>query len=551
MALYFPPPERQPSQEERTAAQPPPALSEALLERHGARVLRASEAVTRPGARAPETTVYRHGTLLVPEDLLQQGAAGQLNEILQPLGLAVVPPTRLTEIVGYDIGADSPLYRLPRSVALRRTEGAGRVDSWDALQAVRAAAERGPHRLPGFERIGLEHLLVGSALAGVGTLGGENSPTHGGPATSSPFNRPQQDLSGRLPVQVVLPEPPRPKVKGRRPLIAVLDTGYAPHPWLPMAERKPGTATPGTPTPGRALPGTALPDEFIVVDPELQRLIYRVGVDEKTKGVVPSVPIDGHLDGPAIGNPLTGEIDSHFGHGVFIAGLIRQLVPDAQVLMVRVMHPDGCAYEGTVAAAFAWLQDQVDRGLLTIDAVSFSAGCFPETPDEFVRMSAILAPIRGLLEAGVPVVAAAGNYATSRRFFPAALAAEQRPASWAPMVAVGALNPDASVSHFSNQAAWVTCYDSGAALVSTFPVTTDGGVQPTLRVDSFPRRRATIDLDGFTSGWALWSGTSFATPVVAAQLVDAMSAVGGCAGGERAVRALEDLKEQSQRDDQR
>ena len=39
------------------------------------------------------------------------------------------------------------------------------------------------------------------------------------------------------------------------------------------------------------------------------------------------------------------------GHGSFIAGLIRQVVPDATVLSIRIMHGDGIVYEGDLLYA--------------------------------------------------------------------------------------------------------------------------------------------------------------------------------------------------------
>ena len=70
---------------------------------------------------------------------------------------------------------------------------------------------------------------------------------------------------------------------------------------------------------------------------------------------------------------------------------------------------------------------------------------------------------------GVVVVAAAGNYSTSRRFYPAAFA--QRPASpgQVPLISVGALNPNGSKAIFSDDGHWVTAWAAGGAVVSTLP----------------------------------------------------------------------------------
>jgi subtilase family serine protease len=45
-------------------------------------------------------------------------------------------------------------------------------------------------------------------------------------------------------------------------------------------------------------------------------------------------------------------------------------------------------------------------------------------------------------------------------------------------------------------------------------------VQPTYRVAYGTAMRATIDPDNFSSGFATWSGTSFAAPVLAGEIAD-------------------------------
>src|SRR5438067_834216 len=64
----------------------------AILERHGALVLRPGEAVTLPGSRI-RSTVYRWGYLLVPNDVLQNADdVALLNRALGPTGLELVAP---------------------------------------------------------------------------------------------------------------------------------------------------------------------------------------------------------------------------------------------------------------------------------------------------------------------------------------------------------------------------------------------------------------------------------------------------------------------------
>jgi subtilisin family serine protease len=98
------------------------------------------------------------------------------------------------------------------------------------------------------------------------------------------------------------------------------------------------------------------------------------------------------------------------------------------------------------------------------------------------------------------------------------------PADVAPHVSVGALNPNrTSTALYSNVGSWVKTYAPGSAVLSTSPPF-DGGIQAGSRNDRYGRRRETIDPDDFTGGFAIWSGTSFAAPHVAATLARAVQA---------------------------
>ena len=136
-------------------------------------------------------------------------------------------------------------------------------------------------------------------------------------------------------------------------------------------------------------------------------------------------------------------------------------------------------------------------------------------------------PLRRLLDqliaARVTVVAAAGNNATRRTFYPAALATSGDEAE-SSILSVGALNPNGSKAFFSNDGPWVNTWDRGAALISTYPPGVQGSRAPSGRVQpAGGTRRESVDIDDFSSGFAVWSGTSFAAPVVAARLLSLLA----------------------------
>jgi subtilisin family serine protease len=71
---------------------------------------------------------------------------------------------------------------------------------------------------------------------------------------------------------------------------------------------------------------------------------------------------------------------------------------------------------------------------------------------------------------------------------------------------------------FTNTGPWVTCYTRGAAVLSTFPAVPSfqGGLEPVARIKSADGRiREAIDPDDFRGGFGVWSGTSFAAPILA------------------------------------
>jgi subtilisin family serine protease len=129
--------------------------------------------------------------------------------------------------------------------------------------------------------------------------------------------------------------------------------------------------------------------------------------------------------------------------------------------------------------------------------------------------------LKTLTENGVVVVASAGNDATTRPCFPAAFSRSKK--LDIPVVSVGALNPNKwTDALFSNVGDWVTMYRNGAAVFSTMPTELSGGMQPASRLKAEGRRRESLDPDDFSSGFGIWSGTSFASPVAAGDIAREM-----------------------------
>jgi hypothetical protein len=517
-----------------------------VLQRHGARMLDPDTAVSVPGFPPPRSTAYRSRSLLVPGNLQHADQLTTYNQVLSGVGMKLQPGP-----AGHDAGygnsdAARRMAAIPRPMVLTAAQDGGTpstVDAWVALQALRAATaapapDRPDLRLERDEvdQITLEHLLVGSAITGSplwASPGGLTaSPGSGtGPASTGSYLFGGGDT--RTPVTVLLDPPERelPAGYGRRPVIAVLDTGIRSHPWLDVVPRPEGGYDTDPRHDG---------DGFIEVDHDIQKAILLEGEQAAASGDQPRLVIRHPWDAPVSSDPLIGELDPALGHGTFIAGIVRQVAPRARVLAIRVMHSDDIIYEGDLLTGLTALAGRVALAQATdpakmVDVVSLSLGYFSESPADQAFTSALGQAIGVLLDLGVVVVAAAGNLATTRPFYPAAFAQRPPLAGQVPVISVGALNPNGSRAVFSDGGQWVTAWAPGAIVVSTMPTDINGSRSPELRLPAHPRgplppgharasHREALDPDDYSRGWGAWSGTSFSAPLLAAHFVRALLA---------------------------
>lgn len=491
------------SRRDRSAGIPP--IPAHILDRHRARVLRPGEAVLAPGEATPGSTIYRYDRVMLCHKLL--GSGERLAELDAAIALQGVRVER------DDRNGD----RVPRRFQRARLTIGDRatpvsIDAWKTVQNLRASVHGGRCDADLVGRVRLEHILVGSAIGGPGSLIGQGDEYW--PRGSGPYSGPLS-YPGRVPVDLMVPMPTRRPVSalpgGRRPVVAILDTGIAhEHPDLDVSEEQEGD------------------DTFVVVNSELQKILEE-NADRDTP------VLKGAWDQPHTEGSLLGDLASHFGHGTFMTGVIRQLAPDAQVRSYRVMHNDGLTYENELLIALDHIADEAeqawdgDETVQPVDIVVLAMGYPDEHPEDNPK-GGLASMVNRLANLGIAVVSAAGNYSTSRPFYPAAMAAVDREPTAAPVISVGALNPNGTVAMFSNDGPWVTCFALGASMVSTFPVF-EGSANPDKEHRARRRFRESLDPDDFTSGYAIWSGTSFAAPVVAAKLAAALTTEDVMAGG--------------------
>jgi serine protease len=464
-----------------------------VLARHGARALDPMNTIVT-AEQSVRSTAYVADRLLVPSWTNLSVAERLLGEVAQSLGYQV-------EI---DNSRDRRLERdvVPIQFTVRPDIATLSPDAWIVLQNARARF--------GFEalkNIGLDHLLFASP----GVIGIPYHPTSAGrrgrPESGSRDSTPapgqqqmaisdygRQGAGGRQPVTWVGPAPVRSRERSRRPGVVILDNGCGRHPWL---------------------------DPVVIRDLSLDGI--QVGMS------APQTDPERTSD---LGGPVDDFEGAVAGHGTFMAGLVRMFCPDADILAVRVVHGDGIARESDVIHALAQLAELVRRHSdgeqdgLAIDVVVMSMAFYHETPDGNITEPALVRILEELGRLGVVVIAAAGNDATSRPAFPAAFAPwlDGR-GPWSsrsvPVVSVGATNPDGSAALFSNAGPWVVAWQPGASLVSTMPNTFHGGLRPGSGADGV-LERSSLDPDDYRSGFAVWSGTSFAAPVLAGRLAQGL-----------------------------
>jgi hypothetical protein len=164
------------------------------------------------------------------------------------------------------------------------------------------------------------------------------------------------------------------------------------------------------------------------------------------------------------------------GHGTFVSGLVALVAPQATILPEKVLSSEGY---GTSYGAAQAILDAVAAGAKVIN-LSFGTEARPAS-------NLLQQAIQQAQQAGVTVVAAAGNDGNNQPDFPA---------SWPQTISVAALNQAGALASFSDFG-WVDVGAPGVGIVGPMP---DGS-------------------------YALWAGTSMAAPFVSGQAALILSLV--------------------------
>jgi hypothetical protein len=222
---------------------------------------------------------------------------------------------------------------------------------------------------------------------------------------------------------------------------------------------------------------------------------------------------------------LDNALDSLAGHAGFVAGVIAQACAHARI---TVVDHNGAFVSSDVADTPIPTEASVVRSLwrhrsARVINVGFAFASLPNAqvvantgdmsgPPSWTFQLAL----QGIDAHRTVIVCPAGNQSCPIPQYPAAfhaLAGHQN------VVGVASLSSAGTRSSFSNFGPWVACSTHGELVRSTFFAGWSGKKTEDAEPPGYPNA-GTQPLKDFSSGWARWSGTSFAAPKVAAAIAD-------------------------------
>ncbi len=277
--------------------------------------------------------------------------------------------------------------------------------------------------------------------------------------------------------------------------------------------------------------------------PELRRnwLLQRLASDLRSENGLFEIEYDRYpvSNDPRTGHDFYSEPRYYFmpDHGLFVSGIIRDIAPRVRLRLVRILNDFGCCDLYNLFAALTDLEQELVSGTIRRLVINLSLAIMPDIrrlpyiwfedrawPSSHLHgamrlLSQLEEGLRLLFESlyahGALIVAAAGNDSTPANKQGKRPRPPRAPARYATTISVTALNSQHEAAQYAN-AASIAPLDAG---IATFGGDSYGFTAP----DSLPDAVRGVYIaplfpggDPNTNGWADWSGTSFAAPIISA-----------------------------------
>lgn len=277
--------------------------------------------------------------------------------------------------------------------------------------------------------------------------------------------------------------------------------------------------------------------------PEFRRnwLLQRLASDLRSENGLFEIEYDRYpvSNDVRTGRDFYGEPRYYFmpDHGLFVAGIIRDIAPQVRIRLVRILNDYGCCDLYNLFAALTDLEQELVSGTIRRLVINLSLGVMPDIRrlpyiwfedrswpgSQLGGVTRLLTQLeeglRLLFESlyahGALVVAAAGNDSTAANKQGKQPRPPRAPARYSSTISVTAVNSRFEAAQYAN-AASIAPLDTGIATFGgdnySFMDTNElpDAVRGVYIAPIFPGGESNND------GWADWSGTSFATPVISA-----------------------------------
>ncbi len=277
--------------------------------------------------------------------------------------------------------------------------------------------------------------------------------------------------------------------------------------------------------------------------PELRRnwLLQRLNTNLRSENGSFSIQYDRY---PVTNDVRTGrdaENDPRYyfmpDHGLFVTGIVRDIAPRAHLRLIRILNDFGGCDLYNLFAALTDLEHELESGAIRRLVINLSLTVMPDIRRlpyvwfdrrqwQTVQLSGVIRMLQSLEDGlrllfealyaqGALIVAAAGNDSVRATQKGQPPRPPRVPASYDTTLSVTSVNSQFQPSQFAN-AANITAGSTG---VSTF----GGDDDALIDVNGIPDAVRGLYISPIfplgeqnTAGWADWSGTSFATPIISA-----------------------------------